>query len=79
MVPIYGGQSIDRQIKYWNSEFRSYCYPGKTIDHINRGTLNLENVKMVVLDEADEMLDMGFRDDIKKKILKTSPKRQADL
>lgn len=67
VVPIYGGQSIDRQIKILKFGVQIViATPGRLIDHINRGTLNLENVKMVVLDEADEMLDMGFRDDIEK-------------
>ncbi len=79
VVPIYGGQSIDRQIKILKFGVQIViATPGRLIDHINRGTLNLENVKMVVLDEADEMLDMGFRDDIEK-ILKTSPKERQTV
>lgn len=79
VVPIYGGQSIDRQIKILKFGVQIViATPGRLIDHINRGTLNLENIKMVVLDEADEMLDMGFRDDIEK-ILKTSPKERQTV
>lgn len=79
VVPIYGGQSIDRQIKVLKFGVQIViATPGRLIDHINRGTLNLENIKMVVLDEADEMLDMGFRDDIEK-ILKTSPKERQTV
>jgi ATP-dependent RNA helicase DeaD len=79
VVPIYGGQSIDRQIKALKFGVHIViATPGRLIDHINRGTLKLENVKMVVLDEADEMLDMGFRDDIEE-ILKTSPKERQTV
>jgi ATP-dependent RNA helicase DeaD len=52
--------------------------PGRIIDHIERGTLNLSGIETVVLDEADEMLDMGFRDDIEK-ILKKTPKTRQTL
>jgi len=79
VVPIYGGQSIDRQIKALKFGVHIViATPGRLIDHINRGTLKLDNVKMVVMDEADEMLDMGFRDDIEK-ILKTSPNERQTI
>lgn len=79
IVPIYGGQSIDRQIKALKFGVHVViATPGRLIDHINRGTLKLENLKMVVLDEADEMLDMGFREDIEK-ILKTSPPERQSI
>ncbi|MFH0807683.1 MAG: DEAD/DEAH box helicase [Elusimicrobiota bacterium] len=74
IVPIYGGQSIDRQINALSYGAQVIIgTPGRVIDHINRGTLKVNNVKMVVLDEADEMLDMGFIDDIEL-ILKGTPK-----
>ncbi|NLA77115.1 MAG: DEAD/DEAH box helicase [Clostridiales bacterium] len=65
VVPVYGGQPIDRQF----SALRSGCRivvgtPGRIMDHMRRKTIKLEDVKMVVLDEADEMLNMGFREDI---------------
>ena len=61
-LPVYGGQPIDRQIKALKSGVQVVIgTPGRVIDHINRKTLKLDDVKMVVLDEADEMLDMGFR------------------
>jgi len=65
LLPIYGGQPIDRQIR----ALRYGCQvvvgtPGRLIDHLNRGTLKLNYVKIVVLDEADEMLDMGFIEDV---------------
>src|SRR5258708_20446934 len=72
-VPIYGGQSIDRQIRALQQGAQIVVgTPGRILDHLDRGTLKLDRVKMVVLDEADEMLDMGFRDDIEK-ILKSVP------
>lgn len=79
IVPIYGGQSIDRQIRSIQSGVQIVIgTPGRVIDHINRGTLKLNEIKMVVLDEADEMLDMGFRDDIEE-ILKSVPKERQTV
>lgn len=73
VIPIYGGQSIDRQIKALSFGVHIIiATPGRLIDHIQRRTINLDNVKIAVLDEADEMLDMGFREDIEK-ILNTIP------
>jgi ATP-dependent RNA helicase DeaD len=75
-VPIYGGQSYDRQLRALKQGAQIVVgTPGRILDHIDRGTLRLDQVKMVVLDEADEMLDMGFRDDIEK-ILKTVPEQR---
>ena len=72
-VPIYGGQSYDRQIRALKQGAQIVVgTPGRILDHIDRGTLRLDQVKMVVLDEANEMLDMGFRDDIEQ-VLKTVP------
>lgn len=65
ITPVYGGQPIQRQIKQIKSGTQIVVgTPGRVIDHLKRGTLNLSNLKFVVLDEADEMLNMGFRDDI---------------
>ena len=78
-VPIYGGQSIDRQIRILQKGVHVIVgTPGRVIDHIRRKTLRLESVKIVVLDEADEMLDMGFIDDITT-ILKETPKKRQTL
>jgi ATP-dependent RNA helicase DeaD len=52
--------------------------PGRLIDHIERQTIKLNNVKMIVLDEADEMIDMGFRDDIER-ILRNTPKEKQTI
>ncbi len=72
-VPIYGGQSYDRQIRALQHGAQIVIgTPGRLLDHLDRGTLDLTQVKMVVLDEADEMFDMGFRDDIQR-ILETLP------
>lgn len=65
VTPVYGGQPIQRQIKQIKAGTQIVVgTPGRVIDHLKRGTLNLNNLKIVVLDEADEMLNMGFRDDI---------------
>src|SRR6187399_1161797 len=64
-LPIYGGQSYDRQI-YGLKQGAQIVIgtPGRLMDHMRRGTLRLDQVRQVVLDEADVMLDMGFREDI---------------
>ncbi len=79
-LPIYGGQSYDRQISGLRSGANLVIgTPGRVMDHMQRGTLVLNQVKMVVLDEADEMLNMGFRDDMEF-ILKAVPaERQTVL
>ena len=65
-VTIYGGQSINVQFKELERGIEIVvATPGRLIDHIKRGSIRLENVRYVVLDEADTMLDMGFIDDIK--------------
>lgn len=65
VVPVYGGQPISRQLKALKRGAQVVVgTPGRTIDHLKRGTIRLDHLKQVVLDEADEMLNMGFRDDI---------------
>jgi len=65
VLPIYGGQAIDRQIRALQFGVQVVVgTPGRLLDHINRGTIKLNTVKMLILDEADEMLDMGFVEDI---------------
>ncbi len=79
VLPVYGGTSIERQIKALNRGVDIIVgTPGRIIDHINRGTLILSDIKIVVLDEADEMLNMGFIDDIET-ILKTIPSERQTL
>ena len=65
VTPIYGGQSISHQIKALKRGAHIVVgTPGRTIDHLRRGTMKLDNLQRVVFDEADEMLNMGFRDDM---------------
>ena len=72
-LPIYGGQSYDRQLMGLRQGAQIVIgTPGRVMDHMQRGTLRLDAVKMVVLDEADVMLNMGFREDIEF-ILKAVP------
>ena len=78
VLPIYGGQPIDRQIRSLRMGVQVVIgTPGRILDHIRRKTLNLDQVQMVVLDEADEMLDMGFIDDIELILDKIPGKRQT--
>src|SRR3989440_7471782 len=73
VLPIYGGQSYERQFYGLKQGVQIVIgTPGRVMDHMRRGTLRLDSVKMVILDEADVMLDMGFRDDIEF-ILKAVP------
>ncbi|MCX7411415.1 MAG: DEAD/DEAH box helicase [Planctomycetales bacterium] len=75
-LPIFGGQSYDHQFRGLKAGPQIVIgTPGRLIDHIGQGTLKLDGVKMVVLDEADRMLDMGFREDIEK-ILESIPKER---
>lgn len=80
VLAIYGGQSIERQIMQLNRGAQIVVgTPGRVIDLLERGKLHLDQVKFVVLDEADEMLSMGFIDDVEK-ILASAPKeRQTAL
>ncbi len=80
VVPIYGGQPIDRQIYALKRGVQVIIgTPGRVMDHIQRRTLKMETVKMVILDEADEMLDMGFREDIEEILTKIPDERQTIL
>jgi ATP-dependent RNA helicase DeaD len=78
-VPIYGGQPFRAQL----AQLRKGCdiaigTPGRVLDHLSRGTLTFDRVRYVVLDEADRMLDIGFRPDIEK-ILRRCPKERQTL
>lgn len=73
ILPIYGGQPIERQFRGLEKGAQVVVgTPGRLIDHLQRGTLKLHETSMIVLDEADEMLDMGFREDIEA-ILERTP------
>src|SRR5690348_15269407 len=78
-LPIYGGQSYERQF-YGLKQGAQIVIgtPGRVMDHMRRGTLRLETVKMVILDEVDVMLNMGFRDDIET-ILQAVPKERQTV
>jgi ATP-dependent RNA helicase DeaD len=72
-IPIYGGQSYDRQLRGLKDGAQIIIgTPGRVMDHLERRTLKMDQVRMVILDEADRMLDMGFLDDIRT-ILKQAP------
>jgi ATP-dependent RNA helicase DeaD len=74
---VYGGQPIDRQMDALRRGVQLVIgTPGRVLDHLSRKTLSLHNVTMVVLDEADEMLDMGFTDDINAILIKIPQKKQ---
>ena len=79
-VAIYGGQMLSKQVPLMRQGSQIVVgTPGRVMDHISRKTLKLQNLKMIVLDEADEMLNMGFREDIET-ILKSTPQdRQTVL
>ena len=79
-LPIYGGQPIGRQISTLKRGTDIVIgTPGRVLDHLNRRTLDLSNVATVVLDEADEMLDMGFAEDLDSILEQLPPQRQTVL
>jgi len=79
-LPIFGGQSYDHQFRGLKAGPQIVIgTPGRLIDHIKQGTLKLNEVKMVVLDEADRMLDMGFREDIETILESVPANRQTVL
>lgn len=79
IADIYGGASMDSQIMRLKSANIVVGTPGRVMDHMRRRTLKLENMKMIVLDEADEMLSMGFREDIETILEQTPESRQTIL
>lgn len=80
VLPIYGGQSFRNQLDGLRRGAHVVVgTPGRVIDHINRGTLMLNNIKAVVLDEADEMLRMGFIDDVETILSSTPDDKQMAL
>ncbi len=80
VLAIYGGQSYEPQLKALKRGTHVVvATPGRALDHIRRGTLDLSNVKMIVLDEADEMLDMGFQEDLEAILSATKKTRQTAL
>ncbi|MEH1015714.1 DEAD/DEAH box helicase [Micromonospora sp. CPCC 206060] len=80
VLPIYGGQPIGRQLRALDSGVDVVvATPGRALDHISRGTLRLGGLATVVLDEADEMLDMGFAEDIEAILTHAPEQRQTVL
>ena len=80
VVPVYGGQPIFRQLRALDGGVDVVvATPGRAVDHLGRGSLSLASVRTVVLDEADEMLDMGFAEDIDEILGATPTERQTVL
>jgi ATP-dependent RNA helicase DeaD len=80
VVPIYGGQPIGRQLRALDGGVDVVvATPGRALDHVHRGTLRLGEVATVILDEADEMLDMGFAEDLEAILDETPEDRQTVL
>jgi len=80
VLPIYGGQSMQQQLRALSRGVDVVvATPGRALDHIRRGTLNLATAQTVILDEADEMLDMGFAEDLEAILGATPPDRQTAL
>ena len=80
VLPIYGGQPIGRQIRELERGVDVIvATPGRAMDHMSRGTLRLDGISVVVLDEADEMLDMGFAEDIEQILSQAPAQRQTIL
>ncbi|MCQ6282249.1 DEAD/DEAH box helicase [Bacillus sp. EB600] len=80
VLPIYGGQDIQRQIRSLKKHPHIIVgTPGRVLDHINRKTLRLDHVHTAILDEADEMLNMGFIEDIEAILAKIPTERQTLL
>ncbi len=80
VLPVYGGQSITQQIRHLRSGVQVIVgTPGRVMDHMRRETIDLSNLKMVVLDEADEMLRMGFQEDVEWILSHTPETRQTAL
>ena len=79
-LAVYGGQEIEKQLRQLDKGVDIVAgTPGRVLDHIERGSLDLSKVEIAVLDEADRMLDMGFIDDVEKILSRTNRKRQTML
>ncbi|WP_018913552.1 DEAD/DEAH box helicase [Thiomonas sp. FB-6] len=80
VLPVYGGQSYTPQLAALRRGAQVVVgTPGRIIDHLDRGTLKLDSLRHLVLDEADEMLRMGFIDDVERILASTPPQRQVAL
>jgi len=78
IMAVYGGVSINPQIQYLPSANVVVATPGRLLDHLGRGTIDLSRIKLLVLDEADRMLDMGFINDVED-IMRACPKNRQTL
>jgi ATP-dependent RNA helicase DeaD len=80
VLPVYGGQDVDRQIrKMENGSHLIIATPGRLLDHLRRGTISLANINFLVLDEADQMLHIGFLNEVEDIIRQTPKNRQTLL
>lgn len=80
VLPVYGGQDISRQIRALSAGVQIVVgTPGRVMDHMRRHTMKMKDVRVLVLDEADEMLDMGFREDIETILQGMPQERQTAL
>ena len=80
VLPVYGGQDITKQIRSLKAGAQVVVgTPGRVMDHMRRKTVKFDNINMIVLDEADEMLNMGFRDDIETILSDIPEERQTIL
>jgi len=79
IISVYGGVAINPQIRDLSRANVVVATPGRFLDHLQRRTVNTSKIKILVLDEADRMLDMGFIDDVEKIIKSCPPKRQNML
>jgi len=80
VLPVYGGQPIGQQLRGLRRGVDIVvATPGRAVDHLKRGSLRFDGVKVVILDEADEMLDMGFADDLETILAATPAGRQTAL
>jgi ATP-dependent RNA helicase DeaD len=80
VLAAYGGQDVERQVKKLKGSIHIVVgTPGRILDHIRRGTISLSQLEILVLDEADQLLHMGFLPDVEQIMRQTSPKRQTML
>jgi len=80
VIPVYGGQSIDLQLRHLRKGVDVVVgTPGRILDHLKRRTLKIANISFLVLDEADEMLNMGFAEDVEEILKQTGPEKKVML
>ncbi|HTE83524.1 MAG TPA: DEAD/DEAH box helicase, partial [Dehalococcoidia bacterium] len=80
VLPVYGGQPIERQFRALRTGAHIVIgTPGRVLDHLRRGSLDLKNVRTLILDEADEMLDMGFEEELEAILVELPTGRQSAL